>query len=75
MTALDGLTGFKAIFSGNSLDETRLACSSLAKHGNNYGRRLVWLLGLIRVDVKGLNGRRVQTRFLCDWESEEEFEL
>ncbi len=29
----------------------------------------------VRVGVKGLNGRRVQTRFLCDWELEEGFEL
>jgi len=29
----------------------------------------------IRVGVKGLNCRRVQTRILCDWELEEGFEL
>jgi beta-mannosidase len=28
----------------------------------------------IREGVKGLNGRRVQTRFLCDWELQEQFE-
>jgi beta-mannosidase len=29
----------------------------------------------IRVGVKGLKGRQVQSRFLCDWELEEGFEL
>lgn len=29
----------------------------------------------IRIGVQGLSGRKIQTRFLCDWEYEEGFEL
>ncbi|KAL3420862.1 glycoside hydrolase family 2 protein [Phlyctema vagabunda] len=29
----------------------------------------------IKIGVEGLNGRKVQTRYLCDWEQEKEFKL
>jgi beta-mannosidase len=29
----------------------------------------------IRIGVQGLKGRKIQTRFLCDWEYEKGFEL
>jgi len=31
--------------------------------------------GTVRIGVKGLEGRKVEVRWLCDWEQEEGFEL